>query len=81
MILSAKKSVSQPVILGFDPGHHKCGLAIMGVDWGVLYHEVIPVSNVLEKIQALRQSFPISLIVMGDQTGSKNWKMTLQQIH
>lgn len=80
MTRSDNPSVSQPVILGFDPGRHKCGLAIMGVDRGILYHEVVTVSTVLDQIEQLRKAFPISLIVMGDQTGSKVWKASLAKI-
>ncbi|MEL6131448.1 MAG: resolvase [Cyanobacteria bacterium J06627_3] len=72
--------LSQPVILGFDPGRYKCGLAILGVDRSLCYHEVILVENVIDHIETLRQTYPISLIVMGDQTGSKIWKQELSRL-
>lgn len=72
--------LSQPVILGFDPGRHKCGLAIVGVDRSLCYHEVILADNVIEHIESLRQTYPISLIVMGDQTGAKLWKQELSRL-
>ncbi len=68
----------QPVILGFDPGRQKCGLAVMGVDRRVYYHEVISAEKTIETIQSLRERFPISLLVMGDQTSSKAWKQKLE---
>ncbi|EKV02869.1 putative endonuclease involved in recombination [Leptolyngbya sp. PCC 7375] len=71
--------LSQPVILGFDPGRSKCGLAIVGVDRSLCYHEVVPAEDVVEHIESLRQTYPISLIVMGDQTGAKIWKQELSQ--
>ena len=77
---SLPSALSQPVILGLDPGRQKCGLAIMGVDRILRYQEVVPVDAVLAKIGALRQQFPISTIVLGDQTGSKQWKNTLTQL-
>lgn len=73
-------SLSQPVILGLDPGRQKCGLAIMGVDRILRYQEVVPVEAVLSAIEQLRQRFPISTIVLGDQTGSKQWKENLAQL-
>jgi RNase H-fold protein (predicted Holliday junction resolvase) len=76
-ILSELKSLSQPVILGFDPGRQKCGLAILSLDRRLLYHQVVATEAVLTQIETLRQAFPISLIVMGDQTGSKKWKAQL----
>ncbi|MEM6251941.1 MAG: resolvase [Cyanobacteria bacterium P01_D01_bin.156] len=72
--------LSQPVILGFDPGRHKCGLAIVGLDRSLCYHEVVAVAEVVEHIEALRQTYPISLIVMGDQTGANLWKQELSRL-
>ncbi|ESA33536.1 resolvase rnase h domain protein fold protein [Leptolyngbya sp. Heron Island J] len=69
--------LSQPVILGFDPGRYKCGLAIVGLDRSLCYHEVVSADDVIEQIKSLRQTYPISLIVMGDQTGAKIWKQAL----
>ncbi|MFO5437224.1 MAG: resolvase, partial [Dolichospermum sp.] len=31
----------QPVVLGFDPGRDKCGIAVMGLDRQLYYHQVI----------------------------------------
>ena len=70
-------SSSQPMILGFDPGRQKCGLAVMGVDRNLYYHEVISASEAIATIQTLRQQFPISTLVVGDQTSAKEWKQKL----
>ncbi|MBW4472195.1 MAG: pre-16S rRNA-processing nuclease YqgF [Stenomitos rutilans HA7619-LM2] len=67
----------QPVILGFDPGRRKCGLAVIGVDRTLRYHKVIEAEAAIATIQHLRQQFPISLLVMGDQTTAKDWKQRL----
>ncbi len=71
--------LSQPVILGFDPGRYKCGLAIVGLDRSLCYHKVISADQVIDHIESLRQTYPISLIVMGDQTGAKIWKQELSK--
>lgn len=34
----------------------------------------------MEHIETLRQTYPISLIVMGDQTGAKLWKQELSRL-
>jgi RNase H-fold protein (predicted Holliday junction resolvase) len=78
MILDQKFSPTQPMILGFDPGKDKCGVAVMGVDRQLYYHEVILSENAIASIEELRQRFPVSLLVMGDQTTSKRWKQKLQ---
>lgn len=70
---------TQPVILGFDPGRDKCGLAVMGVDRQLYYHEVVSSDSAIAAILALRQKYPISLLVMGDQTTAKRWKQKLSQ--
>jgi RNase H-fold protein (predicted Holliday junction resolvase) len=72
-------SPTQPVILGFDPGKDKCGLAVMGLDRGLHYHEVVLSANAIATIETLRQKFPITLLVMGDQTTAKKWKQQLNQ--
>jgi RNase H-fold protein (predicted Holliday junction resolvase) len=69
----------QPVILGFDPGRQKCGLAVMGVDRRLYYHEVISAEDAIKTIQSLRDRFPVSLLIMGDQTSSKEWKRRLTE--
>ncbi len=67
------------MILGFDPGKDKCGLAIMGCDRKLHYHQVVPATEAIATIQVLCQQFPISLIVMGDQTTAKRWQQQLLQ--
>jgi RNase H-fold protein (predicted Holliday junction resolvase) len=72
-------SPTQPAILGFDPGRDKCGVAVIGLDRQLHYHEVVPAAEALAKLGKLLQKFPISLLVMGDQTTSKQWKKQLQE--
>jgi RNase H-fold protein (predicted Holliday junction resolvase) len=70
-------SPAQPVILGFDPGRQKCGLAVMGLDRSLYYHEVVPATEAIATIQSLQQQYPISFLVMGDQTSAKEWKLQI----
>ncbi|WP_066424339.1 pre-16S rRNA-processing nuclease YqgF [Anabaena sp. 4-3] len=72
-------SPTQPVILGFDPGKDKCGLAIMGLDRQLHYHQVVPSQEAVTTIGVLCQQFPVSLMVMGNQTTAKRWKQQLNQ--
>lgn len=67
------------MILGFDPGRHRCGLAVMGVDRTLRYHQVVEAKDVLRTLQTLQERFPISLIVMGDQTTAQTWKQQLSE--
>lgn len=79
-MISPVQNLSQPLILGFDPGRHKCGLAVMGLDRILRHQAVVPAATVMATIGQLRQDFPISLIVMGDQTSAAEWKGQLGQL-
>ena len=70
---------TQPAILGFDPGRDKCGIAVMGLDRQLYYHQVILAEEAIANIKVQLQKFPVSLIVMGDQTTAKKWKHQLSQ--
>lgn len=78
MQISSPNSPGQPVILGLDPGRQKCGLAIMGLDRVLYYHQVVSAPEAIATIQTLRQQFPVSLLVMGNQTSAKDWKQKLE---
>ncbi|MDX2230984.1 MAG: resolvase [Leptolyngbyaceae cyanobacterium bins.349] len=70
-------SPAQPAILGFDPGRHKCGIAVMGIDRTLCYHQVVDAATAIATVQHLCSVYPISLVVIGDQTSSKEWKHRL----
>jgi RNase H-fold protein (predicted Holliday junction resolvase) len=77
--MSSNAAHAQPMILGFDPGRLKCGIALMGLDRTLHYHQVVESSKAIAMIESLRQSYPVSLLVMGDQTTSKEWQQKLSQ--
>jgi RNase H-fold protein (predicted Holliday junction resolvase) len=68
----------KPMILGFDPGRDKCGLAIMDRDRTIHYHQVVAAETAIATVEQLRQAYPISVLVMGNQTTAKAWQKTLQ---
>lgn len=67
------------MILGFDPGKDKCGVAVMGWDRQLHYHQVIPSPQAIATLQTLRHDYPITQFVMGNQTTSKQWQQKLTQ--
>jgi len=71
--------IGQPLILGFDPGRQKCGLAVMGLDRRIHYHQVVASEAAIATIQFLQKTFPISQLVMGNQTTAAAWKQKLEQ--
>lgn len=66
------------MLLGFDPGKQKCGVAVMGLDRKLYFQAVVPSAAAIAKVGDLLKSYPISLMVMGDQTASKQWKAEVQ---
>ncbi len=66
------------MLLGFDPGKQKCGVAVMGLDRKLHFQAVVPSADAIAKVGNLLDSYPISLMVMGDQTASKQWKAEIQ---
>ena len=68
------------MILGFDPGRDKCGIAIMCKNRQLHYHQVIESAKITTTIATLNEQFDINLIVIGDQTTSKIWQQHLTEI-
>ncbi|GBF81082.1 pre-16S rRNA-processing nuclease YqgF [Aphanothece sacrum] len=65
------------MLLGFDPGRDKCGIAVINKNNQLLYHQVINSEVAMTTINDLCQQFKIELLVMGNQTTSKQWKKQL----
>ncbi len=66
------------MILGFDPGRDKCGLAIMNQQRKILYHQVVESAKAVTTLDSLVQQYHPQLIVMGDRTTAKTWKQVLE---
>lgn len=67
------------MILGFDPGRDKCGVAVMGLNRQIFHHEVIASEVVLDTIQSLCQQFLIERLVIGDRTTTQQWQQKLKE--
>ncbi|NJK49751.1 pre-16S rRNA-processing nuclease YqgF [Candidatus Gracilibacteria bacterium] len=67
------------VILGFDPGRDKCGLAVMGRDRKLEYHQVVTTAVVIDTVKSLCQQFSVEQLVIGNQTTSKQWRQKLEE--
>ncbi|MBL1208683.1 pre-16S rRNA-processing nuclease YqgF [Geminocystis sp. GBBB08] len=66
------------MILGFDPGRDKCGLAILNNDKQILYNEVITSEDAITVITKLINKYKPLKLVMGNQTTSEQWKKHLK---
>jgi RNase H-fold protein (predicted Holliday junction resolvase) len=65
------------MILGFDPGRDKCGLAILNNNKQILYNEVIASEEAIAVITKLINQYKPLKLIMGNQTTSKQWKKRL----
>ena len=66
------------MILGFDPGRDKCGVAVMETNRQLHFHQVVDSAKAIAIVEQLCQQFPIELIVMGNQTTAKNWQQNIE---
>ena len=66
------------MLLGFDPGKDKCGIAIMSQDGQIITHQIIASQEVLSKIEQLIARYQVNLVVIGNQTTSEIWQKKLQ---
>jgi RNase H-fold protein (predicted Holliday junction resolvase) len=67
------------ILIGFDPGRDKCGLAVVTRDNQVLYHQVIPSGKAIATILNLIERYHPEKIIMGNQTTSKQWQKKLTE--
>ncbi|MCG9889735.1 MAG: Holliday junction resolvase RuvX [Thermosynechococcaceae cyanobacterium MS004] len=74
-----KETEGSSLILGFDPGRDKCGVAVVGSNHKIYGHEVVPAADAIAKIQTWIQQYPIETLVMGNQTTAQQWQQRLEQ--
>ncbi|WP_071515837.1 resolvase [Geitlerinema sp. PCC 9228] len=70
--------MSPSLLLGFDPGKDKCGLAIVRLPQQIIYHQVIAAGDAMTTVVSLARAYPLETIVMGDRTTAKSWKSQLE---
>jgi RNase H-fold protein (predicted Holliday junction resolvase) len=84
--LHSARLKGERVLIGFDPGRDKCGIAVVQVqalapmELRVLHREVIPSAAALSRLQTLRQQFQAEQVILGNQTTAQAWKSQLESI-
>lgn len=66
------------MLIGFDPGKDKCGIAIITRDKQILYRKVVASTHALGEIRALIEKYHPEALVMGNQTTSKQWQKKIK---
>jgi len=64
--------------LGFDPGSRRCGLAVVNTQKAVLWRAVVGVVQALSEAQRVSALHRVTGIVLGNQTGSRDWQNRFQ---
>ena len=67
------------LVLAFDPGRAKCGLALVGRDGEPLQRRVAPVAEVQNLLTLWAEEYAISTVVLGDSTSSRQWQARIAE--
>ncbi|MGK7944507.1 MAG: pre-16S rRNA-processing nuclease YqgF [Microcystaceae cyanobacterium] len=67
------------MLLGFDPGRDKCGIAVTDEALTLHYHQVIASDHAIATLNKLCQQYFITTLIMGNQTTSKQWKQRIER--
>lgn len=70
----AQPAGKTPVIIGFDPGRDKCGLAVLTPAGQVIEHQVVAADEAIPQLASLQKRFEVQRLVVGDRTTSKDWQ-------
>ncbi|MEN9224831.1 MAG: pre-16S rRNA-processing nuclease YqgF [Thermostichus sp. HHBFW_bins_43] len=70
------------VLIGFDPGRDKCGIAVVQVEPGfaILHRQVVAAPEALAQLKALWQHFQAEQVILGNQTTAQEWQRQLQAV-
>ncbi|MGK7926808.1 MAG: pre-16S rRNA-processing nuclease YqgF [Spirulina sp.] len=66
------------MILGFDPGRDKCGIAVMDETGQIYAHRVVDAREAIAATLELCREYSIHKIAMGDLTTARSWKQQLK---
>ncbi|MGC9503453.1 resolvase [Baaleninema sp.] len=65
------------ILIGFDPGRDKCGLAVVAENGNLLEACVVSSDRAIEHLKTACQTYGSDRIVIGDRTTSKQWQRTI----
>jgi hypothetical protein len=62
---------SRLTVVAVDPGHAKCGVAVVGPDGDILHHDIVPSAMIGETVDVFAGDYHARTIVVGGGTTSK----------
>jgi len=68
------------IVMAIDPGHAKCGLAVVCRTSGVLYQAVVEASDIAAEASAIAGRFSPDLILVGNGTCSRDVARAVSEI-
>jgi hypothetical protein len=66
-------------IAAVDPGRDKAGLALVRMDGQVAAQLIVPPGVVIEHLRRWQAEFGLAAVVVGDRTGSRTFRATLEE--
>lgn len=66
------------MILGFDPGRDKCGVAVMDKNCQIYTHCVVESQEAIATVRQFCQQYSIQKIAMGNLTTAQQWYKQLR---
>lgn len=69
---------SREILLAFDPGRDKCGIAI-AVPPKAWPHQVVPADRAIAELRHLQQNQAVDRLIIGNQTTAKLWRDRLDR--
>ncbi len=76
---SLKIRLGKIMIIGFDPGRDKCGIALINEDREIVFKKVVNSQSAIATIQQTIEKYQPLTLVMGNQTTAKEWEKKLRE--
>lgn len=67
------------LVLAVDPGRDKCGLALVTRAGEIPLHRVVPVAQVRPTLEEWAQTWPFTVVVLGNSTSSQEWQTKIKE--
>ncbi|HWR28316.1 MAG TPA: hypothetical protein VN631_00655 [Negativicutes bacterium] len=67
-------------VVAIDPGRDKCGVAVVDLEQGPLWRQIVAPTELLQKVDSLAQEYDCRVVALGNQTSSEAARQRLQPL-